>query len=396
MRIEVLTSLYPTPLSPNEGIFAERRWTKMRERGHEVHVVHPLPWAPRALVRGRWREVARAPRRELRSGVAIERPRYFHVPGGSGARARANAERFARKAADLLASRARADVVVADYAWPAAAIAPFLRELGIPCVVSGRGSDVLEVAGEAGLAGELAFFLRAAGHWCAVSADLVRVMDRLAGSAGTGVLVPNGVDLELFHPRDRARARAELDLPAPDAAGRPRLVLVVGHLIERKDPELALEVFARGAEGDDRLVFLGRGPLRARLLERIAARDLEDRVELLGEVPAEELALWYGACDALLLTSRREGRPNVVLEALASGRPVLATDSGGTGELLAPFAARMLASARDPERLGRALAALLADPPAPEELAASVEPLSWSNSLARLEACLEAAAGDSR
>ena len=52
MRIEVLTSLYPTHLAPNEGIFAERRWTKMRERGHDVHVVHPLPWAPRALVRG--------------------------------------------------------------------------------------------------------------------------------------------------------------------------------------------------------------------------------------------------------------------------------------------------------------------------------------------------------
>ena len=94
---------------------------------------------------------------------------------------------------------------------------------------------------------------------------------------------------------------------------------------------------------------------------------------------------------ALLLTSTREGRPNVVLEALASGRPVLATAAGGTAELLVDWTDRSLAETRDPGTLSRMLTALLDDPPPPAALRASVEPLSWSASLATLEGFLEEA-----
>ena len=381
MRIEVLTSLFPSSVHPVEGLFAERRWAAMRARGHAVRVTQPLPLASRWLPRARWRELARVPARETRAGLEVERPRYLHLP----ARTLGNARAFARAGLAALARRERPDVVVLDYAWPAAAAVPALREQRIPCVVSGRGSDVLEVAGEAGLADELAFYLRSAGHWCAVSSDLVKTMDRLGSAPGRGVLVPNGVDARLFHPRARAEARAALRLAyQPDA----RLVLVCGHLIERKDPLLALEVFARAGTARDRLVFLGRGPLEPALRSALAARALATRVELVGEVPPEELALWYGAADLLLLTSRREGRPNVVLEALASGRPVLAADAGGTAELLGALAPRMLARTREPGALARQLTELLSTSFAPEELVAEVAHLTWERSLAALEGCL--------
>ena len=376
MRIGVLTSLYPGPTRPYEGIFAERRWTGMLARGHDVRVVQPLPLAP-PLARGRWRAIAGLPSRETRAGVPIARPRYLHLPG----RARGNARAFARAGVAALRAGGAPEVVVCDYAWPAAAAAPALRGLGIPCAVSGRGSDVLQVAGEAGVAEELAAGLRAAGHWCAVSRDLLATMDRLGGRPGAGVLVPNGVDVALYHPRERAAARAALGLPRGGA-----LVLVVGHLIPCKDPLLALEAFRRGAPPDARLCFLGRGELQAELLRRA-----DGRVSLQGEVAPEALADWYAASDLLLLTSTREGRPNVVLEALASGRPVLATDAGGTRELLAGAPA-MLARTRDPGELGARLAALLSAPPPPEECAALVRELSWDKSLDALEACLKACA----
>src|SRR5262245_4540063 len=360
MRIEVLTSLYPSAVHPVEGVFAERRWLGMRARGHEVGVTQPLPFVSRWLPLARWRALARVPARETRGGIEIERPRYLHLPG----RARANAAAFARAGLARLARGAAPEVAVLDYAWPAAAAVPGLRARRLPCVVSGRGSDVLEVAGEAGLADELAYALRSAGHWCAVSQDLLRVMDRLG--QGRGVLVPNGVDAELFRPRPSTPARAALGL---EAGGR--LVLVCGHLIERKDPLLALAAFERGAAPDDRLVFLGRGPLAGALDDAIRARGLAARVARRGEVAPEELARWYAAAELVLLTSRREGRPNVVLEALASGRPVLATDAGGTAELLAEDHPDMLARTRDPEALGQRLRALLATPFEPEALAAS-------------------------
>ena len=387
MRVEVLTSLYPGPSRPFEGVFAERRWLGMRARGHEVSVTQPLP---AALPLGRfgpsdWEEIRRLPGREERGGIFVERPRYLHLPRSP----RANARRFARTGTKAILARGRPDVVVADYAWPAAAAAPRLARLGVPCLVNGRGSDVLQVASEAGLGPELAAYLRAAGHWCAVSADLVRAMDELGGAPGNGRLVPNGVDLEAFRPADRGAARERLGEPFVSFEGA--LVLVCGHLIERKDPLLALAAFEAGAPAGAHCVFVGRGPLAPMLERAVEERGLAQRVHLLGEVAPESLSWWYAAADVLLLTSRREGRPNVVLEALASGRPVVATAAGGTAEVLGSWCSRSLVKERDPERIGAALAAILRDPPPPEELRASVEALSWTAGLEALEAALEAA-----
>ncbi len=388
--VAVVTSLYPSPQRPQEGIFAERRWLKMAARGHLVRVVVPLPRSPLGPLLGRlgprhWAELALMPEREERGGLALHRPRYLHLPS----RARGNARRFARAALSSVLASGRPEVVFCDYAWPAAAVAPALRLAGIPCVIHGRGSDVLEVAGEAGLADVLALHLRAAGRWCAVSTHLVETLDRLGQDPGRGVLVPNGVDSLLFHPRDRAQCRRALGLDPPAA-----LVLVVGHLISRKDPLLALEVFRRGAPKDARLAFVGRGPLEADLRRAIRAAGLGQRVELMGERAPESLAQLYGAADLVLLTSRREGRPNVVLEALASGRPVLAIAAGGTAELLAGERDRMLLEGRDPARLGAALSRLLSDAPPLDELVARVAELTWEASLQALESVLSAATGE--
>lgn len=326
------------------------------------------------------------PAREMRAGLGVERPRYLHVPG----RALGNAARFARAGLAAIERGGAVDAVVCDYAWPAGHAAHALRRNGIACVINGRGSDVLEVAGEAGLAEPLAAALRAAEHWTAVSQDLVDAMDRLAQVGERGVLTPNGVDTAVFSPGSRSDARAKLGI---DHEGP--LVLVVGHLIERKDPLRALEAFAIGAPADAHLVFVGRGPLEETLRRAVAARELGARTQLVGEADPAALAHWYRAADALLLTSSREGRPNVVLEALASGLPVLATAAGGTGELLADLP-RCLAAARDVEVIGAGLRDLLASPPTTSDLVAAVDGLTWEASCDRLESCLRAAVEGAR
>ncbi len=382
LRIRVLTSLYPAEETPFEGIFAAQKWQRMAQRGHAIDVVVPLPWAPRAAARWlpqAYARMARTARAETRSGIPVYRPRYLHVPS----RALGNARRFARVGVDavLAPSRERPDVVVCDYAWPAAAAVPRLTERGIPVVVNGRGSDVLQVAGIDGLAPELARGLAAARGVTAVSQDLLDTMVTLRGSERGAALTPNGVDTERFSPGDRAEARAAV---GEEAAGR--LVLVVGHLIERKDPLLALAAFAASGLADARLVFVGRGPLQAAVLERAQELGVQDRVRLLGERPPDELRNWYRAADVLVLTSTREGRPNVVLEALASGCPVLATEAGGTAEVVS--STRMLARTRSAPDLGVMLRSLIESPPAPEDLAAVVRPLTWDASLDALTGVL--------
>jgi glycosyltransferase involved in cell wall biosynthesis len=175
------------------------------------------------------------------------------------------------------------------------------------------------------------------------------------------------------------------------------MVLCVGHLIERKDPLLSLEVFLRGAPPDAHLVWIGRGELRQSMLDRALGRGAAGRVHCLGEVQPEQLVLWYGASNLLLLTSRREGRPNVVLEALACGRPVLATAAGGTAEVLEGpdgMLGGMVAQTRDADALAQELARLLQVPFDPLALRARVAGLSWRASTDRLEACLERACAE--
>jgi glycosyltransferase involved in cell wall biosynthesis len=383
VRIGVLTSLYPTPARPFEGLFAERRWSRMAARGHAVRVVHGLPWSSRVVGPSAWREIASAPASEVRAGVQVVRPRYLHVPRWT----RSNARRFAVQGLRALREIEPPDVVVADYAWPAAMAAGRLRRARIPFVIHGRGSDVLQVSGEASLRDQLAHALRVADNWCAVSADLVARMDELGGRPGWGMLTPNGIDLEVFALRDRAAERARLGLPA-----EVTIALVVGHLIERKDPLLALRTFKAwtGARTDSLLVFIGRGPLAEAVLAEASQLGMAAQVRLLGELPPAELARWYAAADVLLLTSWREGRPNVVLEALACGLPVLATDSGGTRELLGSIPGA-LCSERDPHNLSKALASLLSAAPARESLRAIASPLTWDAGLDALERCLERA-----
>jgi glycosyltransferase involved in cell wall biosynthesis len=358
----------------------------MRSRGHEVRIVQPLPYAPRWLGPCRWVDLGRAPAREWRGGIPIERPRYLHIPHW----ARVNARAFATCGLRAIVAGSRPDIVVADYAWPAAVAAHGARRAGLPFVVSGRGSDVLEVAGEAGLRDILGECLRVAGQWCGVSKDLVSRMDELGAKIGHGVLVPNGVDLDLFRIRDQVAARLALGL-----SGDGELVLVVGYLIPRKDPVLALNTFREWSRThpDARLAFVGRGPLAESIRREAGRLGLAQRVLFPGECAPEQLALWYGAADVLLFTSRREGRPNVVLEALASGRPVLATEAGGTGELLKGLPA-LLASEREPITLAQRLENVLNARLAPELLRAQVAGLSWDSSFAKMERCLAAAIGE--
>ena len=389
MRIAVLTSLYPLPEAPFEGLFAARKWEGMAGRGHEVEITAPVPWAPRilaGLLSAERARVARAPGVETRGGIRVRRPRYLHLPGSE----ERNAARFAAAGLRLVMKdpRSRPDAVVLDYAWPAAAAAPRLADLGVPVVVNGRGSDVLQVRDVPALRAALARGLAASTALTAVSQDLLDAMGELraeaepAGPERRRVLTPNGVDGAAFRPGDRAVARARV---GEGAEGE--LVVVIGHLIARKDPLLALRAFHAAGRDGARLVFVGRGPLAGDLRAEAERLGIGHRVSLAGERPPEELVDWYRAANALLLTSSREGRPNVVLEALSSGCPVLATAAGGTAEVV-PDHERMLARTRRPEEVGQMLSDLLDSPPAPDRLRAAVEPLSWAASLDALEALL--------
>ena len=286
---------------------------------------------------------------------------------------------------DVRNSYRQEDVVLATWAYPDACASVLMaRWLGKPCVVKVHGSDLNVFARLRGARAIIRRILPKAEGIISVSHALTTILRDHDVPAERVHFVPNGVDATLFQPRNKQAARAELGVPLDQ-----RLALYVGRLEEPKGiGELMTAFDDLGAQGPAfALALLGKGPWEGRVRAWAAAHG--DRVRVLGERPLTDVATWLAACDLLVLPSWREGTPNVVLEALASGRPVVATGVGGVPDVVRP-AAGVIVPPRDAGRLATALAAVLARQWDPYAIAAT-GPGSWEDSAARVYQVLERA-----
>jgi len=343
-------------------------------RHDSVVAVVPTPWAPRpaAALSERWAAYARRPRHAHLDGVLVLRPRYLQVPGSgpwAGVAMALGAVRCIRR----LRARGRCDVLFAQGILPDGLAAVLLgRWTHTPVACLGRGTDVHGLP-RSGLARRLAIFTMDRADGIAVVARaLGRTLTHVAGARPI-TLLPNGIDLECFVPGDRAEARRRLGIEP-----RARLVLYVGRLAERKGIEELVDALARiaPAEPDVALALVGDGPLRAALVERATALGLAARIRFAGEVSHREVVPWMQACDVLALPSAAEGFPNVVREALACGRPVVATPVGDLPEVVDAGAGHLVPIG-DLRALADALAATLQSSWDEAALRRRVAGMSW-------------------
>jgi teichuronic acid biosynthesis glycosyltransferase TuaC len=374
ISVLAFSTLYPNRETPYHGIFVENRLRSLVGSGEVASiVVAPVPWFPfrHKAFRG-YATFARVPREERRHGIAVLHPRYALIPtvGMSGAPflMYGSLKNFLAK---VLRTRFRFDLIDAHYCYPDGVAAVLLgRRLGKPVVITARGTDV-------NLLPEYRVPRRLVRWAAAQAAGIVTVSEALRGRLielgvpGSRIQVlRNGVDLHLFAPQDCAAARRDLGL---DAAGP--VVLSVGSLIPRKGHDLAIR--AAAAIPEVTLVIVGEGP-EAIALERLAEQlGSRERVRFLGSMPQKRLAAVYSAADALVLASSREGLPNVVLEALACGTPVVATAVWGTPEIMACPGVGRLVEQRTPEAITTTLRDILADSPARAAVRAYAERFAW-------------------
>jgi glycosyltransferase involved in cell wall biosynthesis len=197
--------------------------------------------------------------------------------------------------------------------------------------------------------------LHAAQRILVVSEDLGRVAVRDYGADPARIrAIPNGCDAAIFHPQSREAARAALGVDA-----RAELVVYVGRLVPEKGLRELLDAAAALAPQRPRLrlALIGDGPMRAELEGRLAA-DPSLRVALPGALGPHEVARWMAASDLVVLPSYSEGHPNVLVEALACGRPVVATPVGGIPEVV-DAGSGVLVAVRDAAALAAGLGAVL-------------------------------------
>lgn len=371
-RVLVFSTLYPNAAQPNHGVFVDNR---LRETlalgGLDAVVIAPTPFFPfKHPMFGAYSTFARVPRHEQRRDLDVWHPRYLVVPKVGSLWTPEFLYRSALACVRRLQRQGQTfDVIDAHYFYPDGVAAIRLgRTLGIPVVITGRGTDLTLIPEAPATRALVVDAAAKAAAMVTVCEDLRQRLITLGAPADRVLTLRNGVDLNLFSPKDRDAARAKHRFEG-------FVLLSVGALIERKGHHLAIEALVDCP--DCTLVIAGGGPLRAEL-EALATRlAVADRVRFLGDTPHGRLPELYSAADALVLASSREGWANVLLEAMACGLPVLATDVNGTAEAVQSPDAGLLLPERTAACLTSAIGRLRANLPRREDTRRYAEQFGW-------------------
>jgi glycosyltransferase involved in cell wall biosynthesis len=372
LRLLTFSTLFPDSARPNHGVFVENRLRHLVASGEATSVVlSPTPWFPFADPRfGGYARFAAVPRFERRNGLDVHHPRYLVIPKFGMSLAPWLLHAAARPAlARLLATGHRFDAIDAHYIYPDGVAATWLADaFRLPVVLTARGSDVTELPDYAIPRALIRRALRRADALIGVSRALCDRMIELGADPAKTTTLRNGVDTAIFRPADRAAARSRLGLTR-------NTLISVGNLVERKRNHLTLQALSLLPDWD--FVIVGDGPERPRLETMAVQLGVADRVRFLGAQPHARLPEFYTAADAMVLASSREGWANVLLESMACGTAVIASNIPGNPEVVQRPEAGLILRENTPEAIAEAVRALFAAPPDREATRRYAQPFSW-------------------
>lgn len=361
--ILVWSSLFPSAVQPQAGSFVRERMFRVAKH-LPVAVVSPQPWSPFDVLIRRFRPHFRpsVPRYEVIDGIEIFRPRYCSVPGFLKRYDAILMAIGALPTVRRLIDAGRADLIDAHFTFPdGCAAAKVGAWTSRPVTITLRGTEARHIR-DTDLRWRMIRAWRSASKLFAVSNSLRRLAVDAGVDPGKALVVGNGVDLSRFAPIARSVARQKLGL-RPDS----KILVTVGGLVERKGfnrvidclPELlsrfpALHYLIVGGAGPE-------GDYATTLRSQIRTLGVEQNVSFLGPLSPEGVCAALSAADVFVLASRNEGWANVILEAMACGLPVVATDVGGNSEVVCHSGLGAIVPFGDQTALIRALAGALSD-----------------------------------
>lgn len=224
------------------------------------------------------------------------------------------------------------DLIHSHFTWSSGYIGSKLKEkYGVPFVVTAHGYDIYKLPFKNEVwKKKIEYVLNSADYIITVSNSNLKCIDKLNVNTPVKVL-PNGYRDDLFYPQDPKECRIKLGLPL-----NLKILLTVGNLVEIKGHSLlikAMEGVVR-CRKDVLCIIVGSGNLKKNLEKQISTAKLNNYVKLVGEKPHHEIPLWMNACDVFVLPSLRESFGVVQVEAMACGKPVVATYNGGSDEIV--------------------------------------------------------------
>jgi glycosyltransferase involved in cell wall biosynthesis len=357
MRVMFVSSLFPSASEPTRGVHNAQQVAALANQCAIVKIIAPTasPLPP-----------------ENHFGTEVVHPRFFHIPFFSRP---INGWLFAR-AIDPIVREASFDVVLVNWAYPDAhGVMLLANELNFPFATTVQGSDVNSFFASPTLKRLILRTLRASG---AVFTRSEALRQRLAQEGITAATVYNGIDRNEFRPCNRADACASMNLNP-----QRRRILYVGNLLPVKGPTILANAFADLADlADVDLVFVGSGRESTKI-------NGNGRSRLVGVQPHRDIPKWMNACDVLCLPSLSEGLPNVALEAMACGLPVVASRVGGVPEIVEHGVNGLLVPAGESHALAAALREALTRSWDRWTIRRSIERFDWDSGARTVVSTLE-------
>jgi len=349
MKVLVVTDVFPNVIQPNLGTFSWERVNALRRR-IEIKVIAPVPYFPSLQsfsVFKRWHEFSKIPRHENRFGIDVYHPRRIVVPKvGKMASGFFYAVSLKRVIKEIRLNYCF-DLIDAHFIWPDAyAAVKAARSIGVPICATAHGTDINYMPKYRSIRKQIIETLKGANRVIAVSKALADIIISLGISSDKIKVIQNGVDLCKFKVIDKTEAKISIGCRASE-----NIIISVGALIPRKGHDFLIDAFkillSKNNITDLKLLIIGEGPSRSRLLKKIKSADLGNKILLKGQVAHGELYKWYNAADLFCLTSCREGWPTVFFEAWACGLPVVATAVHGVAEAIKDNRYGMLVNKQD-------------------------------------------------
>ncbi|MBF0117736.1 MAG: glycosyltransferase [Desulfobacterales bacterium] len=331
MRILAISYLFPNSIYPNYGIFVHNR-LKALQKYCDIKVINPIPYFPMYHSFYRYKNYNLIPKIENLKGIETIHPRFFFIP-----RFFKSIDAFSFAANIIpIALNQKFDIIDLHWTYPDIFAGYLLSKLtGKKFIVTVRGHEALYLDEISFRQKIIKSFLKKADFVIALSSKLKELCIKNGVSNKKIDVIPNGVDTKAFYYIDKSLCRRHLNINLKE-----RVIISIGSLTYGKGFDRLINVFPQilKSYSDTRLYIIGSsgpaGDYKKDLIKLVNKNGLANHINFIGEVPNQNLVFWYNAADVFCLSSRSEGSPNVLNEALSCGCPSVATDVGTVSEIL--------------------------------------------------------------